>query len=157
MRLSTATTPRVISCFEDHPQHVALPRGCTDDLDELLAEFSVRLSLEDQRTAGHDLDVDFHGELTPIQEQVVQAVTDHDIGVFVAPPGSGKTVAGANLVSRRKRNTLILVHRTQLIEQWIAQLALFLDLKRGDIGQIGAGKRKLNGSLDVAMVQSLVK
>ena len=81
--------------------------------------------------------------MTPVQEQVARAMTAHDIGVFVAPPGSGKTVVGAELIARRKRNTLVLVHRTQLLEQWIAQLALFLNLKPKEIG---GGKRKPNGN-----------
>ena len=155
VRLSTALTPRVISCAEEHPQHVGIPRGCIDDLKELLSEHGVDLSLEDKRTDGSELDLVFHGELTPIQDHVVQTMIESDIGVFVAPPGSGKTVVGANLVSRRKRNTLVLVHRIQLLEQWITQLSMFLDLKPEEIGQIGGGKRKPNGSLDVATFQSL--
>jgi superfamily II DNA or RNA helicase len=82
---------------------------------------------------------------------------DHHIGVFVAPPGSGKTVVGANLIARRGRSTLVLVHRTQLLEQWIAQLSVFLDLKPKEIGQIGGGRRRPNGNLDVAMIQSLAR
>ena len=157
MRLPTALTPRVISCAEDHLHHVALPRGCAEDLEVLLSDLGVDLAIEDKRTDGNLLDVDFHGELTATQEDAVQAMVKHDIGVFVAPPGSGKTVVGANLVARRKRNTLVLVHRTQLLEQWIAQLSLFLNLKPKEIGQIGGGRRKPNGDLDVAMIQSLVR
>lgn len=93
--------------------------------------------------------------MSSIQKQAAQAMAAHDIGVFVAPPGSGKTVVGAKLIACRGRSTLVLVHRTQLLEQWIAQLSLFLDLKPGEIGQIGGGKRKVNGKLDVAMIQSL--
>jgi len=79
------------------------------------------------------------------------------MGVLVAPPGSGKTVVGAFLIAARARNTLVLVHRKPLLDQWIAQLALFLGIDRREIGQIGAGKRKPNGRLDVAMIQSLVR
>ena len=157
MRLSTALTPRVISCAEDHPHHLGLPRGCVEDLEELLANHGVDLLIEDKRTEGTELDVAFHGELTPVQDQVVQAMIEHDIGVFVAPPGLGKTVVGVNLIARRRRNTLVLVHRTQLLEQWIAQLAVFLELKPKEIGQIGGGKRKPNGNLDVGMIQSLTR
>ena len=157
MRLSTALTPRVISCAEDHPHHIGLPRGCLPDLEKLLAGLGVALEVEDERTDGEPLDVCFSGDLSPIQEQSVQALVEHDFGVFVAPPGSGKTVVGANLVARRGRSTLVLVHRTQLLEQWIAQLALFLDLKPKEIGQIGGGKRKPTGRLDVAMIQSLAR
>lgn len=157
MRLSTAQTPRIISCAEDYTQHIGLPRGCIDDLEGLLSTLGVVLSIDDERAEGQTIDVDFQGELTPNQEAAVAAMVEHDIGVFVAPPGSGKTVVGASLVARRKRSTLILVHRTQILEQWIAQLSLFLNLKAKEIGQIGGGKRRPNGNLDVAMMQSLVR
>jgi superfamily II DNA or RNA helicase len=81
----------------------------------------------------------------------------HETGLLVAPPGSGKTVLGTYLVARRKTSTLILVHRQPLLDQWLAQLALFLGVDQKEIGQIGAGKRRSNGSLDVAMLQSLVR
>jgi superfamily II DNA or RNA helicase len=155
MRLSTALTPRVICCAEVLPRHIGLPRGCADDLASLLLELGIALETEDKRTIGDELGVRFQGQLIAAQEEAVKALLDHDAGVFVAPPGSGKTVVGANLVARRRRNTLVLVHRTQLLEQWVAQLSAFLDLQPGRIGQIGAGKRKPNGELDVAMIQSL--
>jgi hypothetical protein len=84
-------------------------------------------------------------------------VRSHDTGVFVGPPGIGKTVLGTHLVAQRACSTLILVHRKPLLEQWIAQLAMFLEIDEKDIGQIGGGKRKPNGRLDVAMIQSLVR
>ena len=52
---------------------------------------------------------------------------------------------------------MILVHRKPLLDQWIAQLALFLGISPKDVGQIGAGKHRPNGRLDVAMIQSLVR
>ncbi|MFH1278917.1 MAG: DEAD/DEAH box helicase family protein [Candidatus Eisenbacteria bacterium] len=157
MRLSTALTPRVISCAEDFPQHIALPRGCVDDLRELLASLGVALEIKDSRCLGQPLDVQFHGELTQIQKEAVRALLANETGVLVAPPGSGKTVVGIHLVAQRARSTMILVHRTPLLDQWITQLSTFLDLNPKEIGQIGGGKRKPNGSLDVAMIQSLVR
>ncbi len=157
MRLSTALTPRVIARAEEFPEHIALPRGCRDDLDALLHQYGSTLVIDDQRQLGEPLDVHFEGELTAIQQQATNALLKHDIGVFVAPPGLGKTVVGAYLVAKRSRNTLILVHRRPLLDQWVAQLSLFLALDTKDIGQIGGGKRKPNGKLDVAMIQSLVR
>ncbi len=157
MRLSTALTPRVISCAVDFPEHIGLPRGCACDLEELLRSCDVELEIEDKRYRGECLDVQFNGTLTPIQEDAAQALLSHDMGIFVAPPGTGKTVVGAYLVARRRCSTLVLVHRTQLLEQWRAQLAAFLDLDPKEVGQVGGGKRKPNGHLDVAMIQSLVR
>ncbi|MCC7383908.1 MAG: DEAD/DEAH box helicase [Deltaproteobacteria bacterium] len=157
MRLSTALTPRVISCAEDLPQHIALPRGCRSRVEDLLREHGVRLDVDDQRCLGAPLDLRFHGALTALQDQAARALQTHDGGVLVAPPGVGKTVLGTYLVAARGCSTLVLVHRQPLLEQWRAQLALFLGVDPKDVGQIGAGKQASNGRLDVAMIQSLVR
>ena len=155
LRLSTALTPRVIACAEDLPAHIGLPRGCRADLDALLLEQGISLEVDDQRVAGQPLALQFTGTLTPIQERAAGAILSHDMGVFVAPPGAGKTVVGSYLVAERHCNTLILVHRQPLVDQWRAQLALFLGLEPREIGQFGPGKRRANGRLDIAMIQSL--
>ncbi len=157
LRLPTALTPRVIACAEDLPEYVALPRGCREELESLLRGAGVQLTVEDRRQAGEPLELRFEGGLTPVQEQAVQALLAHDIGVFVAPPGVGKTVVGTYLVAARARTTLVLVHRQPLLDQWIAQLSMFLGIEAKTIGQIGAGKRSPTGRLDVAMIQSLVR
>ncbi len=157
LRLPTATAPRVIACATELPQYIALPRGCRDALDDLLREYGAALDVDDQRAAGESLDVRFQGTLTPVQTIAMQALLAHDIGVFVAPPGVGKTVVGVALVAARRCATLILVHRRPLLDQWLAQLALFLGIDEKAIGRIGGGKRRPSGRLDVAMIQSLVR
>ena len=157
MRLSTALTPRVISCAEDLPQHVALPRGCRTDLEELLRGLGVALDVVDERVSGEPLALRFVGTLTPVQDQAARALLASDCGVLVAPPGFGKTVIGAYLVAARACSTLVLVHRKPLLDQWRAQLAVFLGVDAKGIGQIGAGKRNPTGRIDVAMIQSLVR
>jgi superfamily II DNA or RNA helicase len=155
LRLSTALTPRVISCAEDHEKHVSLPRGCLDDVRTLLREYKSHLEVEDLRNIGKPVDVSFCGELTDAQHQAVEVILEHDNGVIVAPPGFGKTVLGTYLIAARRCSTLILVHRQPLLEQWKSQLGIFLGRDAKSIGQIGGGKRKLTGQVDVAMIQSL--
>lgn len=157
MRLSTRGTPRVIGCFEEHPQHISLPRGCQDALAELAREHGSTLVVEDRRDVGEAFDVRFHGQFLAVQEDAVSALAAHDTGIFVAPPGSGKTVVGAHLIAARARNALVLVHRKPLMDQWVAQLARFLRLDPTAIGTLGGGRQRLNGQLDVAMIQSLVR
>jgi superfamily II DNA or RNA helicase len=157
MRLSTATTPRVIACAEDLPQFVALPRGCQGELEAVLRDHGVSVEIEDQRVGGERLPFQFQGRLTSVQQAAADALLAHDIGVFVAPPGVGKTVVGTYLIAARGCSTLVLVHRQPLLDQWLAQLSLFLGLEQKQIGQIGAGKKTGNGRLDVAMIQSLVR
>jgi superfamily II DNA or RNA helicase len=157
MRLSTAMTPRVIRCAEEFPQHVALPSGCRADLERLLAANDIALDLVDERVVGVPLDVRFQGSLTSVQESAAAALLAHDTGVFVAPPGVGKTVVGTYLVASRACSTLILVHRRPLLDQWLAQLAHFLGLQTKEIGQVAGPKRTPTGRVDVAMIQSLVR
>ena len=157
MRLSTATTPRLINCAEELTQHISLPRGCTPEVRQLLDEHHIALRIDDHRQLGTPLELTFGGELTAIQTEAARALLGHDIGVFVAPPGIGKTVLGTYIVASRACSTLILVHRKPLLGQWMAQLAIFLGIDEKEIGQIGGGQRKPNGRLDVAMIQSLVR
>jgi superfamily II DNA or RNA helicase len=157
MRLSTALTPRVIACAEDLPQYIGLPRALQPEAASLLRGHGVSLDVVDERTGGSAIELKFRGELTPVQREAASALLKHDIGVFIAPPGVGKTVVGTYLVAERRCSTLILVHRRHLLDQWLAQLSLFLGIDSKEIGQIGAGKKTGNGRLDVAMIQSLVR
>ncbi|MGB5718452.1 MAG: DEAD/DEAH box helicase family protein [Gammaproteobacteria bacterium] len=155
LRLSTALTPRVISCAEDHGEHISLPRGCFDDARTLLSEHQSKLEVEDRRNSGDPIAASFFGELTGAQRQAAKFILKHDNGIIVAPPGFGKTVLGTYLIAQRKCNTLILVHRQPLLEQWRSQIGVFLDRDSKSIGRLGGGKRKLTGEIDVAMIQSL--
>ena len=157
MRLSTALTPRVIACAEELSEHIALPRGCRPEVEALLNEYGIAFSVADKREKGAALDCCFTGTLTSSQERAAKALLAHDIGVLVAPPGTGKTVVGIFLIAMRRRNTLVLVHRKPLLDQWVAQIALFLDKEPKEIGQIGSGKNRPTGMVDVAMIQSLIR
>ena len=155
MRLPTWDKPRVISCSEEFAQHLALPRGCLRELSELLKEHGIRVVIRDERYAGKPIDVTFHGNLRDDQAEAKRQTLQHDEGVLCAPTAFGKTVVAAKLIADRAVNTLILVHREQLLEQWRARLAAFLDLPPKAIGQVVGGKDKRTGLIDVALLQSL--
>jgi superfamily II DNA or RNA helicase len=155
MRLPTWDKPRVISCCEEFAQHLALPRGCLGELSELLKEHGIRVLVRDERYAGKPIDVTFQGNLRDDQAEAIRQTLRHDEGVLCAPTAFGKTVIAAKLIADRAVNTLILVHREQLLEQWRARLAAFLDLPPKAIGQVVGGKDKRTGLIDVALLQSL--
>jgi superfamily II DNA or RNA helicase len=157
MRFSTGGIPRVVTCAEETERHVALPRGCLGALEELASGHGVRVVARDERVRGRPLDVRFQGTLTEDQRRASRALSPHEIGVLVAPPGTGKTVLAAHLIAERAVNALVLVHRRPLADQWVARLAAFLDLDPKEIGIIGGGKRKPTGRIDVATFQSLVR
>lgn len=78
-------------------------------------------------------------------------------GWVSATTAFGKTVVAAWLIARRGVNTPVLVHRRQLLDQWVERLAAFLDLPTKSIGRVGGGRHTPTGLLDVAVIQSLVR
>ena len=155
MRLSTYGKPRVISCGEVFPEHIGLPRGCIEEVTNLFKSHSVMVETQDERMAGRKIDVFFHGELRADQKDAVARMRAYENGVLCAPTAFGKTVVAASLISARAANTLILVHRRQLMDQWRERLAAYFALPTNDIGQFGGGKNKRTGLIDVAVIQSL--
>ncbi|EFN8469425.1 DEAD/DEAH box helicase [Escherichia coli] len=154
MRMSVWNKPRVIGCAENYPQHIALPRGCLDSALSFLRYNNIAAELIDKRFAWTECNAVFTGNLRAEQEEAVSALLRYDTGVLCAPTAFGKTVTAAAVIARRKVNTLILVHRTELLKQWQERLAVFLQV--GDsIGIIGGGKHKPCGNIDIAVVQSI--
>ncbi len=156
MRLSTYDKPRIIACAEEHPRHIGLPRGCLDDVRQLLWDLNITPVVRDERYPGQPLHVTFQGELRPEQKVAADAMLAHDTGVLSATTAFGKTVIAAWLIAERGVNTLVLVHRRQLLDQWVERLSVFLDLPATTIGRIGGGRHRPGGLLDVAVIQSLV-
>jgi superfamily II DNA or RNA helicase/very-short-patch-repair endonuclease len=157
MRLPTYDTSRIVACARDYPHHIGLPRGCLDDVRQLLSDLKVTCVIRDERCSGKMLDVFFHGELRPEQRLAAEALLAHETGVLSATTAFGKTVISAWLIARRAVNTLVLVHRRQLQEQWIERLSKFLGLPPSTIGRVGGGRKRPTGTLDVATIQSLVR
>ena len=157
MRMPVYNKPRMIACYDDLSQFIVLPRGCLTETIQLLEDYKIKVKLVDKRTKGTPLRVSFKGKLRPKQKEAIKVLRQHDIGVLSATTAFGKTVVAAKMIAIHKRNTLILVHRKQLLEQWRERLATFLSVSIDDIGQIGGGKKKPNGKLDIALLQSLYR
>jgi superfamily II DNA or RNA helicase len=155
MRLSTFGKPRIIACAEDFPSYVGLPRGCLDDALELIKSHNIKPELSDERFGGASINVAFKGELRPLQQEAAQKLFAHGYGILSAPTAFGKTVIAAWLIAKRKVNTLVLVHRRQLMDQWRERLALFLGMPLEEIGEVSGGKKKVTGSIDIGLIQSL--
>ena len=115
----------------------------------------VNVDMEDERTAGKGINASFQAELRPDQQDAVRQILSYDQGILSAPTAFGKTIVGAYLIAKRAMNTLILVHRRQLMDQWRERLAAFLGVPIGSIGQFGGGKANRTRWIDVAVIQSL--
>lgn len=155
MRMSVWNKPRIIGCAQNFPKHIALPRGCLDAALELLEGSGVTPILKDERFGGALIDVSFLGTLRSDQEAAVSVMLSHDTGILCAPTAFGKTVSAAALIAARGINTLVLVHRTELLRQWQERVQAFLGVGNGVVGTLGGGKAKLTGIIDIAVMQSL--
>ena len=157
MRRSTFRIPRIVACAELLSHHIALPRGCYLALEQLLDNLGIGVRLRDDRHSGCGVEMAFLGVLTAKQNSAAEALLAHETGVLSAATGFGKTVVAASVIAARGVNTLVLVHRRQLMDQWIARLGAFLSLPDAAIGQIGGGRRRPGGIVDVGMLQSLLR
>ncbi|WP_211482813.1 TOTE conflict system archaeo-eukaryotic primase domain-containing protein [Desulfatibacillum alkenivorans] len=157
MRFPTFDKPRIIGCAENFSKHIGIPRGSIEDVMGLLESLKIEVEIKEERNEGSPLNIEFSGVLRPEQKMAAQSMLEHDTGVLSASTAFGKTVIAIYMIAVRNVNTLILVHRRQILDQWVARLGGFLNVDAGDIGQIGGGKRKPTGKIDVALVQSLSK
>jgi len=170
MRLSTYGKARIISCCDETDDYLCLPRGCEHDIMSLLPDIGSKAVCLDKTQKGRMIEVDFRGRLRNEQQEAVDEMLKHDSGVLSATTAFGKTVIAAKIIAERKVNTLILVHRQQLLGQWNDRLKDFLNInevlssqekKRGRrkvqnaVGLIGAGKNNPGGIVDIAIMQSL--
>ena len=172
MRMPVFNKPRIISCSEETEEYLCLPRGCEEDMISLLNKSDVVVEIIDKTNYGRKINVEFNGELRTDQITAVNELIKFNNGVLAAATAFGKTVIAAKLIAKRETNTLILVHRRQLLSQWINRLSEFINIKeelpvlnkkRGRqirqflIGQIGGEKEYISGIIDVAIMQSLIR
>jgi hypothetical protein len=150
MRLPTYGKPRIVSCAALHAHHIVLPRGCLEEGVGLLRSHGVEVNIEDRRDDGSNLSIRFLGQLREDQSAAFNALTPHDFGVLAATTAFGKTVIAAAMIAHRARSTLVLVHRRELLVQWIERFRTFLSVGVDDIGMIGGGRRKPTGLPSVA-------
>lgn len=170
MRMPVWNIPRVICCAEYQDDYLVLPRGCFDDVASWMQQHHVRMDVRNECAEGRNIDVAFNGTLREEQAAAFEALSAHDTGILSATTAFGKTVIGAALIAGKKVNTLVLVHRSQLMEQWKERLSQFLTVsealpqqpkrrgrqkKREIIGLYGANKDTRSGIIDIAMLQSM--
>ena len=155
LRKSTWNTPRFVRGYDVTVEgDLVLPRGLRHLASEIGHAAGSRLDITDLRSAGAETDVAFSGQLDPRQTAAVDALLGHDDGVLVAPPGSGKTVMACAVIAERAASTVILLDRKALAEQWRSRIEEFLGFRPG---QLGGGRRKLTGVVDIIMLPSLAR
>lgn len=170
---STRDTPRIVYDGYDEGNNIVLPRGCLEELKKHLSDAEIPYNIVDKRQQGRTIDVSFKGALYPEQAIAAERLLSHDMGMLAAATAFGKTVIGANLIARRKVNTLVLVHTVEIMNNWVRDLERFLTIKEelptyitpkgrtkqrdSVIGTFSSQKKAATGIIDIAMIGSLGK
>ncbi|MEQ8156585.1 MAG: hypothetical protein ABRQ25_17185 [Clostridiaceae bacterium] len=102
MRLPTVDKPRVISLSNGTYEYLCMPRGCEDELINLLIDNNSNVTIEDSTYSGKKIIVQFTGTLREEQQQAAEEILKYNNGVLSATTAFGKTVIGANIISVKK-------------------------------------------------------
>lgn len=108
--------------------------------------------------SGNNISIQFNGELRPYQNAIVDKYIKHvgdcGGGLLDVDPGKGKTVMALNIVSRLGKCTLVIVHKSFLLNQWIERIEQFLPGAR--VGKIQGQILDIeNKDIVIGMLQSL--
>ena len=154
-RQSTWNIARVISSYDETiDDHLVLPRGLLETTTKLIEDAGSKTEIHDRRVTGAAQDLVTDIRLDPVQQAAADDLIPHDLGLLVAPPGAGKTVMACAVIAARSTSTLVLVDRKALADQWRRQIQNLLGVKPG---QLGGGRAKLTGVVDVATLQTLAR
>lgn len=164
---------RFIYLGSDEGKYIVLPRGLREEILKKFDNAGISYKIEDKRTKGQELNISFRGELRESQIPAVETMLENETGILHAATAFGKTVVCCDMIARRGINTLILVDRADLMNQWIKRLEEFLDIdeelpeyqtktgrtrkRKSLIGNLQGAHDTLTGIVDVAMIRSLKK
>ena len=105
-----------------------------------------------------DINVNFIGNLRDYQikviENVIPKIKKEKGGTISLPPGRGKTVIACKILSELKKKTLVIVHKTFLLNQWTKRLEQFIPGIK--VGKIQGQEFNIeNNDVVIGMLQTL--
>ncbi|GAB3664430.1 DEAD/DEAH box helicase [Halopiger thermotolerans] len=133
-------------------EHVHAPISETEDWVREGSEAAIKRILyeagypvQDHRDleSGEELEIDLEVSLRDYQQTWVDRFAEAGEGVFVGPPGSGKTVAAMGAMAHVGGETLVLVPSRDLARQWADTIQEYTSLGPHQIGQYHGGQKNV--------------
>ncbi len=142
--------PDPFSIYRESPNKFYVPRYFGVDT---FGDFT-----ENKIPPGDDIDIKFTGDLREYQINIVDKyinfVKNSGGGLLDVDPGKGKTVMGLYIIAKLKKKTLVIVHKSFLLNQWIERIQQFLPNAR--VGKIQGQIIDIeNKDIVIGMLQSL--
>ena len=166
-------TPSRFYLGYDENGYIVLPRGLLEVLTEKLETSGISYQIEDDRKVGRGIHAEFNGVLKDVQKTALNELSQHNIGILQAATSFGKTVVCCAMIAEKKTNTLILLHSSALMDQWMDAINTFLKIdeelptyktktgrvrtRTSVVGRIQGAHDSSTGIIDIAMVGSLCK
>jgi len=126
--------------------------GCLDSLIEILYHYKIKIEFQNKQNRGKSIDVNFIGELRDEQKDAAQKLLVKQIRILSASTAFGKTVVALKIIAERKVDTLILVHKKLLADQWAERINQFLGILKKEIDCYSGTKKKRTGIIDIAVM-----
>ncbi len=155
LRKPIYNTPRYITSYDEELNILKLPRGLMRSVIGLFKKYNLDTTFIDKRFIKDEKFLNLKYKVREEQQESIDAILKKDFCLCVAPPGFGKTFIGSKIIESRGVNTLVIVNKNMLLDQWIDRFIDYFEYKKDDIGYLGKSKNKLNNKLDVATMQSL--
>ena len=145
----TGKTPKTISLYDSYQGNIYLPIGCFNDI------WDIHPYKEDyvDYTTTKKANIKSNIVLRDYQKPCTDALKKYVNGIFVLPPGLGKTQIGLECASFLKQKTIWLTHTKDLLNQAKERCENNLICKTSTITE---GKCDTSGDIVFATVQTLV-
>lgn len=145
------TKPPKIKVYQEYDEYISVPKYYGIN--------KLGKPNKNKETIGEKIDIKFNGDLRDKQKEIIDIVIPHikenDGGVLCLPCAAGKTVLSLYLASYFKVKTLVIVHKTFLLNQWKERAQQFTNAKVGIIQQ---NKVEIEGNdIVIGMLQSIAK
>ncbi len=143
--------PPKIQVFQEYENYLSVPK--------YYGLSKLGKPLKNKELDGSAINIEFKGDLRDKQKEIINNVLPHinkiGGGVLCLPCAAGKTVLSLYLISQFKVKTLVMVHKTFLLNQWKERAEQFTNAK---IGILQRDKIDVEGKdIVIGMLQSIAK
>lgn len=147
--------------YKEYTNYIVLPRYYGISKFGQLDNDNIELKIIDKYDK---INIKFNGELRDYQKDIINILLEnyynssnilknHAGGIISIPPGKGKTVIAINLITQLKIRTLVIVHKTFLVNQWKERINQYTN---ATIGIIQRDNIDINNKdIVIGMLQSI--